>query len=111
MDEAHYFLADSAFNSDVYNCISAIKARKDSHVLFFMTATPEYLLIGLGQCGLLPLKPPTFWFESSYHYIPIHYQCKNFFSESSLLFQLSSPKNLLKYKEATDSEIKNMRIA
>lgn len=107
MDEAHYFLADGRFNSNVLSCIRSIKANHQNRILIFMTATPEYLLLSLGQIGLIDKKPPSFEFDTGGIYHKLTYNCTGKLEDSNLIFQLSALKNLMKYKEASDKSRRN----
>ncbi|MGN0353157.1 MAG: DEAD/DEAH box helicase, partial [Roseburia sp.] len=103
LDEAHYFLADASFNSDVLSCLNHIRAEHKNHVLIFMTATIEYLLLSLGQCGLFEkIKAPTFAFDNGINLTS--YRCKGYLSNARLVYQLSATKNLLTYKEISDAD-------
>lgn len=94
MDEGHYFLADGSFNSDVLACMKNISAEKKKRVLIFMTATPEYLFLVLGSFSFFDQKPK----------IDINVAAGN---HSTLLYQMSSPANLLKFKETDDNTYQN----
>lgn len=107
MDEAHYFLADGRFNSNVLSCIRSIKAEDQNRILIFMSATPEYLLLSLGQVRLINEKPPSFEFDTGGIYHKLTYNCKGKLKDANLIFQLSALKNLMKYKEATDKSRHN----
>lgn len=96
MDEGHYFLADGPFNSSVLSCMANISEEKKNHVLIFMTATPQYLFLALGSFNFFSPKPPN----------SIHASVGNY---STLLYQMSSPTNLLKYKEVNDSTYQNYK--
>lgn len=106
MDEAHYFLVDGRFNSNVISCMRKIKSERKNRILIFMTATPEYMLLSLGQIGLLSEKPPSFEFETSGIYHKLTYGCKGPLKNANLISQLSSLETLMKYKEATDNDRK-----
>lgn len=94
MDEGHYFLADGPFNSNVLSCMINISAEKKKRVLIFMTATPQYLFLALGSIGFFSQKPPNGIYASVG-------------SNSTLLYQMSSPTNLLKFKETNDYTYQN----
>lgn len=94
MDEGHYFLADGPFNSNVLSCMINISAEKKKRVLIFMTATPQYLFLALGSVGFFSQKPPNDIYASVG-------------SNSTHLYQMSSPTNLLKFKETNDHTYQN----
>ena len=102
MDEAHYFLTDAPFNGDVLSCLNTIQNHRKHHVLVFMTATPEYLLLTLGECKLIPSTPPAFNFFNGSTSLSFDYICKGILHDAYLVFQLSSPSNILTHKESTD---------
>ena len=101
MDEAHYFLTDANFNSDMLSALNHIKSHYKTRVLIFMTATLEYLLLALGQCGLFTKRTPYFTFADNLHSL---YACRGYLSHTPLLCQLASQKSLLAQKEMTNVE-------
>jgi len=94
MDEGHYFLADGSFNSNILSCMINISAEKKKRVLIFMTATPQYLFLALGSIGFFSQRPSN----------DIHASVG---SNSTRLYQMSSPTNLLKFKETNDHTYQN----
>lgn len=100
MDEAHYFLSDSRFNSDIKRSLDYINCRKRDCILIFITATPEYLLLSLGSCGIINISPPNFRFFDNIH----NYHCNSYFKYAPILHQLSCCHTILKYKEQPDNE-------
>ena len=82
LDEAHYFLADSNFNTKVESCfrvLDSLKRKREDSVWIYMTATIAYLL--------LQLQPPRIdipYLESPHYYSENHFK---------------SVKSLLRYKE------------
>ena len=94
MDEGHYFLADGSFNSNILLCMINISAEKKKRVLIFMTATPQYLFLALGSIGFFSQRPSN----------DIHASVG---SNSTRLYQMSSPTNLLKFKETNDHTYQN----
>lgn len=94
MDEGQYFLADGSFNSNILSCMINISAEKKKRVLIFMTATPQYLFLALGSIGFFSQRPSN----------DIHASVG---SNSTRLYQMSSPTNLLKFKETNDHTYQN----
>lgn len=127
MDEAHYFLSDSAFNGNIERSLTRIRGQKGKAVLIFITATPEYLMLSLASSKILDQEVPQFSF---YNYIGDccdacprkpnyicprkerrqctfypgnnYYACNTRLSDAPIIQRFSSPGNLLKYKELPD---------
>lgn len=72
-----------------------------------MTATPEYLLLSLGQAHLLSKEPPTFEFDTGGNNLKASYMCRGWLDNANLVYQLSSYANLSKYKEAADKDCRD----
>lgn len=108
LDEAHYFLTDTDFNTKIETCFEALadfNREKGDRILIFMTGTIDYLLLQLQWRNSLTrfksfdrsskeveINPPLedYWFYSSAH---IH-------SVKALLTYKETPKRLIKYLEA-----------
>ena len=131
MDEAHYFLADSAFNGDIAKSLDHIKFHLSNAVRMFITATPEYLMLSLAASGIVGLQPPDSTFygrigDNCYEcqqlcgFLPWErnkcgcypgegrYSCMGYLSDAPIIQRFSRTENLLKYKELSDVEYWNI---
>lgn len=104
LDEAHYFLSDATFNENVMSSLSKIISYRNSKLLIFMTATPEYLFLSLYSLTYSPsnIYAPELQFLNFLTYP--QYPCNTYFSHIPSLQRLSRVDTLLKYKELSDED-------
>lgn len=104
LDEAHYFLADSSFNTEIeksFSIMETLMAPKRGKVWIYMTATIPYLLLQLSSSEpvVIPYLDKLIGFNKEFydlHGMKIGYDFEGYFN---------SVKALLMYKEESDDQI------